>query len=179
MDYIKVREVLNPVRANKTDAGIDFFVPLDLTVGEMRNLNKNKITDYQYTPEGVVTSIILQPQERTLIPSGIHCKLPKNHALVAFNKSGVAAKTGLIVGSQVVDEGYEGEIHLSVINTSNKTCLVKAGAKIVQFILMPVKYSQPKLKEVPLIEFYKESTSTRGSGGFGSSNKKDEKNKEK
>ena len=172
MKFIKTRDVINPMRANATDAGIDFFVPTNLHISTMIEKNPNtSLYDYPNSKNGIVTTILLKPGERILIPSGIHVKLPKNTALVAFNKSGVAHKTGLIVGSQVVDEGYEGEVHLSLINTSNKKTIIKAGAKIVQFIMMNVKYNKVEEIEQSVEEFYAEEKSSRGSGGFGSTDK--------
>ena len=71
MKFCKVRKVKTPIRANNTDAGIDFFVPEDQKI------------------------ISLDPGESCLIPSGIKCNVPEGFALVAFNKSGVAVKKAL------------------------------------------------------------------------------------
>jgi dUTP pyrophosphatase len=83
--------------------------------------------------------------------------------MVAFNKSGVATKNGLIVGACVVDEDYEGEVHLHVINVTDGEVAINPGMKLTQFVLLPVNYSTPE-------EVYQlESRNTeRGSGGFGS-----------
>ena len=85
MKVSRIRDVKMPQRANSNDAGIDFFVPNDY---EGKWLGKN---------EGV------------LIPSGIRVNVPEGHALIAFNKSGVAVKRQLLGGACVVDEGYQGE----------------------------------------------------------------------
>jgi dUTP pyrophosphatase len=176
MQFVRVREVIQPTRANKTDAGIDFFVPIDLSQADVLNKNPKLVTtnlrwDASGQYKNKVTKIILKPQERVLIPSGIHVKLPKDHALIAFNKSGIAHSAGLVVGSQVVDEGYEGELHISLINTTKEVCIISAGAKIVQFLCLPVNYTMPEEIKEPILEFYADSGSTRGEGGFGSTNK--------
>ena len=172
MDFVKVRNVISPSRGHSTDAGIDFFIPEDLDVKEMKELNGNGEISYLCTAHKKVYQIILKPRERVLIPSGIHVKVLPGHALIAFNKSGIASKTGVIVGSCVVDEGYEGEVHLSLINTSNLTCRLNANAKVVQFIMAPI--NQLEVCEVfePISEFYNDSESTRGDGGFGSTDYK-------
>jgi dUTP pyrophosphatase len=173
MEFKKTREVESPIRAHKTDAGIDFFVPTDLKIGAMIEKNpKTTIYDYIIDDFGTVKKIKLKPGKRILIPSGIYCKIPKNTALVAFNKSGVANDTGLVVGSCVVDEGYQGEVHISLINTSTDVCMINAGAKIVQFVLMKIDNKMPAEFDGSLDDFYKNSKSDRKDGGFGSTDKK-------
>lgn len=113
-------------------------------------------------------AIVIPPHERILIPSGIRVWIePKDSALIATNKSGVATKKGLVVGATTVDSEYTGEVHLSLINTNNYYIDVECGDKIVQFIHTPVILSQ--MTEITENE-YKEisSNSSRGSGGFGS-----------
>jgi len=172
--FLKTREVKSPTRANQTDAGIDFYVP-EFTPIFIKDLaSKNSwMSEFKIMNFIKDKSFVLYPQQRVLIPSGIHCQMAGDHrALIAFNKSGVAANLGLIVGSAVVDTDYQGEIHLSLINTSNMTVTITAGMKIVQFIEMPIINSYISIVEEQTIsEFYGKETS-RGSKGFGSSDKK-------
>jgi len=130
-----------PARANSNDAGIDFFVPNDF---EDKWLRSN---------EGI------------LIPSGIRVNVPEGYALIAFNKSGVAIKRQLLGGACVVDEGYQGELHIHIINVSQDSQKVSAGEKIMQFILVPMFYDS--VEEVANEELFEEESS-RGAGGFGS-----------
>lgn len=160
MKYAKTRDVTSPNRGTELSAGIDFYVPNDWNWGWER---------------------IVRPGERILIPSGIKVNVPAGHALIAFNKSGVATKTGLIIGACVVDEDYQGEIHLSLINTNTDrdvfaegsyvkldgNVVIKPGEKLAQFILLPVNYAIPE--EINADELYV-TTSGRGEGGFGSTN---------
>jgi dUTP pyrophosphatase len=159
MKYIKIREVKSPSRGTPQSAGIDFYIPDDWNEGESYDLG---------------------PGERVLIPSGIKLKVPEGHALIAFNKSGVATKTGVIVGACVVDEDYQGEIHLSIINTNHPKeywnnghyatypgyVSIEPGTKIMQFIIVPVNYSNP-IEVESIEELFPEQTE-RGEGGFGS-----------
>ena len=71
MKISKIRDVKTPVRGTEKSAGIDFFVPKDF--------NKTR----------------LFPGESVFIPSGIKVNVPTGHALIAFNKSGVALKKNL------------------------------------------------------------------------------------
>jgi len=145
MKISKIRNVKLPTRANSTDAGIDFFVPEDQKI------------------------IRINPGESCLIASGIKVNVPKGFALVAFNKSGVAVKKSLHVGACVVDNGYQGEVHINLTNVGEHEQVINPGDKIVQFVLLPL--GNPFLQEVPEADLYTE-VSTRGEGGFGSTGEK-------
>lgn len=116
-----------------------------------------------------VESIKILPGGKVLIPSGIHVKLPEQVFLVGENKSGIASKRGLIKAAQVIDQDYQGQIHINMINPTANSVYIKPGEKIIQF----VPYFQPimtKVKEYDSKEdLYKNSESVRGEGGFGSS----------
>lgn len=139
--YSKIREVKSPVRGHATDAGVDFFVPEDFS-------------EYEIPPGGSV-----------LIPSGIKVHFDHGWALVANNKSGIASKKGLLVGAQVVDSSYQGEVHIDLHNVGQFPQVVKPGDKIVQFVMYNIGLPTPE--EVPESELYNKE-SDRGEGGFGS-----------
>ena len=141
MKLSKIRDVKSPVRANKTDAGIDFFIP------------------YEFTEK------VLQPSESILFPSGIKVNVPEGFALVAFNKSGVAVKRKLYAGACVVDHGYQGEVHINLTNVGQEPQTLRPGEKILQFLLLPL--GSPDVELVSENNLY-ESSSDRGVGGFGS-----------
>lgn len=142
MIYTKVGDVQSPCRANDTDAGIDFYVPND------------------FSP------ITLDPQKDILIPSGIKVHVPNGYALIAFNKSGVATKKKLVVGAEVIDVGYEGQMGLHLFNAGTEPQYIGPGMKIVQFVLLPISTAHPK--EVSNDEYTACCGSNRGAGGFGS-----------
>ena len=139
--FCKTREVQSPSRANQYDAGIDFYVPTD------------------YKSEGI------KPGYSAKIPSGIKADIVIGMALVAFNKSGVATKHGLQVGACVVDSGYEGEIHLHVMNVSHRNVFILPDTKLVQFLYLPI--ALPQIIEVESNRLF-DLQSQRGEGGFGS-----------
>lgn len=175
MQFTKVKDVKSPCRGTPESAGIDFFVPNKLDVRLFDNLPHHNIGfdlsfcitgDYTY-----VNKFTLRPGGRILIPSGIHVRLDQGTALVLTNKSGVAAKTGIIIGSCLVDQDYMGEIHLSLINTSNNEVTIEAGQKIVQGVIYNVNLSTPE--EIDNIEnLYLNFESERQAGGFGSTGTK-------
>ena len=168
--FAKVRDVKSPARGTEKSAGIDFFVPSmdEKFCDDLFNANKKRINkEYVF----VHKTIILNPQEKIVIPSGIKVNFDNivTMALVAHNKSGVGANKGLSFLAHVVDQDYQGEIFISLVNNSNKPQYIEQGDKIIQFLLMPVFF--PELEEVSEKELYPE-TSQRGNGALGSTGSK-------
>lgn len=169
------------------DIGEEPIIPSDEAEEFLKDLKeKNAGRDILYvepaTP-GESLKIIIGPHERILIPSGIKVRIKRNwlrkilhkviglgDALNAENKSGVANKKGLEIGSKVVDYEYQGEVHLSVINTTNKPVTIESGEKLVQFIHYPIYLSE--YNRIPESVYNNFEKSKRGAGGFGSSNTK-------
>lgn len=158
MKIAKIRNVKTPVRGTDKSAGIDFFVPDDFV------------------------ETTLPPQRDLLIPSGIKANVPKGYMLMAADKSGVvtsesaaiaagrtpkpgAYTSTVVLGAKIVDEDYQGEIHIHLVNVGKEYVTIKPGTKIAQFILVPVLYDA--VEEVPETELFSE-VSDRGDGGFGS-----------
>ena len=114
--FIKVREVVSPNRANPNDAGLDFYVPTNLTSEDIHSKNEFDSGGYDLDipfSESFVRHIALKPGHRILIPSGIKGLLePPASMLMAANKSGIATKKGLIFTAEIVDSPYVGEIHI-------------------------------------------------------------------
>jgi dUTP pyrophosphatase len=164
MKFTKVRDVKSPEIAHVGDAGIDFFVP-KLTKELILEIQKKSLPCHTYYNEQN-KSIIIWAGQRVLIPSGIHVKLQKGMALIAHNKSGIANRLGLDKMAEVVDEPYQGEVHISLANNSSESVEITEGMKIIQFLRIPV-FSYP-IEEVPTLEELYTEKSSRGRGGFGS-----------
>ena len=165
LKYTRIRDVKSPVRGTSEAAGIDFFVPNYNEKFEADFREKNPEINFAVFKD--VMEITLEPGQRVLIPSGIKTWMTPGTALIAANKSGVASKKGLIFGAQVVDSDYAGEVHISVINTSNNEVIIKTGEKLIQFIHTPVLLTPAE--EVDEFMFNAlHDKSQRGTGGFGS-----------
>ena len=147
MKFYKTRKVKTPNRGTERSAGIDFFIP----------------EDYEETT--------ILPGESVLIPSGIKANVPMGYAFVAHNKSGVATKKNLQVGASVVDEDYQGEIHIHLTNVGSNPTSISPGDKIIQFLLVPVAYSHVEVVATEE-ELWNGKVTERGSGGFGSTGEK-------
>lgn len=150
IQFARVREVRQPEYGTGGSAGIDFFIPNDFE------------------------SSVLLPGEDIKIPSGIHVKLPEGYALVMMNKSGVAVNKKLIVGAQVIDSDYQGEIHIHLFNISQTSSVkLESGMKIIQGLLIPVPTAivqevLPIEGECAALDVLYPEVSERGKGGFGS-----------
>lgn len=142
LEIVKVRNVKTPTRGTGLSAGLDFYIPEEFEAKQ------------------------IWPGESISIPSGIRARIPRGCALIMFNKSGIAAKHQLQVGACVVDEDYQGEIHLHVMNVGKKIVILKPGMKLVQGLVMPVFYTEVEVLESGN-ELFPQLTE-RGQGGFGS-----------
>lgn len=158
MKITKIRDVKTPTRGTELSAGLDFYVP-----------NGFKAT--------------LLGGDDVLIPSGIKVLIPHGYALIAHNRSSIATSTralryaglegkpnstrgSVVVGACVVDEDYQGEIFIHLINNGRCAETISAGMKVAQFILVPVRY-----EDVEVVEELFNEASERGDGGFGSTNR--------
>ena len=167
VQFTKCRNVKTPNRANKHDAGTDFFVPFydqqfleDLII-------KNKGNKVFYELEDGDLNIIIPPGEQIMIPSGIKVWiLDKRTYLQATNKSGVASKLHLDVMANTVDADYQGEVHINLSNNGNTDITIKTGQKLVQFIHQI--YLDTEWEEIPLKNYNNISVSDRGDGMAGS-----------
>ena len=122
LKFYKVRpEAKLPIRAHKTDAGMDlFFCP---------------------SPRDAIPKQIesVLPHGSSLFPTGLKIEVPEGYMLEIKNKSGISSKRGLIVGACVVDRGYTGEIFVNLHNPSDRTQTLHAGDKISQAVFVKIE----------------------------------------
>ena len=161
LEFIKTRNVKDPVWNPVENAGIDFFIPEKdaFTDEDIKGFGDDIVVDGN--------TITIPPHGDIKIPAGIKSKFPNNVALIANNKSGIATKKKLIFGASVIDASYQGEWHIHLINTSKKPQTIEFGQKIVQFIPHYIYNEGLVVRDVPEDEFFTEKTE-RGAGGFGS-----------
>lgn len=176
--YSRVRDVKQPNRGTKVSAGIDLFLPtfdkkfLKDFVEKNPCISSLRKDSYSYliSPNEKNPAIYLAPNERLMIPSGIKMDVHENTPIIAFNKSGIGVKKGIDILACVIDEDYTGEIHISIVNTSNFIVKIEEGEKIIQGLEVKVDYSN--LTEVSEKDLFKDFKSERGEGGFGSTGTK-------
>jgi dUTP pyrophosphatase len=110
------------------------------------------------------TNIHIYPDETILISTGlaIHLEDP-NLAALLLPRSGLGHNKGLILGNSVglIDSDYQGPIKISCWNRSDNRQQINIGDRIAQLVVIPVMHVDLKIVD----DF--NSTSTRGTGGFG------------
>lgn len=169
VDFVKVRDVKTPARANANDAGYDWFIPngLDEFKAVLIEENKDRRIQYGDAVDGQF-EIHIGPHERIKIPSGLRVNIhDKNTYIGLDNKSGIANNKGLLYTADVIDADYRGECNLCLVNTSDDWVTVKTGQKILQAIQrpkIPTEYYEMTIEEFESLE-----ATDRGEGGFGSS----------
>ncbi len=115
-------------------------------------------------------SVVLQPLQRALIPTGLTMALPKGTEAQVRPRSGLAAKHGVTVLNSpgTIDSDYRGEVKVILVNLSNDSFTIERGMRIAQMIIAPV--AQATLDQVDIL-----SETARGAGGFGSTGMQAEK----
>ncbi len=110
--------------------------------------------------------LVLQPMERTLIPTGLYMELPAGYEAQVRPRSGLAIKHGIGVLNSpgTIDADYRGEIKVILINLSDKAFTVNNGERIAQMVI--ASHVQAEVEAVEIL-----SETERGSGGFGHTGK--------
>jgi dUTP pyrophosphatase len=111
-------------------------------------------------------TVVLQPLERALIPTGLFIELPQGFEAQIRPRSGLAIKQGITCLNTpgTVDADYRGEIKIILINLSNEIQSVHNGDRIAQMVIQKVEKIDWSLS----IELEQTERST---GGFGSTGK--------
>lgn len=98
-----------PIRAHKTDAGLDLFA----------------------TKGGVIF-----PFSRKSFDTGVHVAIPEGHVGLLTSKSGLMLKG--ITSRGTIDSGYTGSIRAVLFNHSWKFVRIKPHKKITQLVILPI-----------------------------------------
>ena len=107
-------------------------------------------------------SIILQPLERRLIPTGLYIALPKGCEAQVRPRSGLALKHGITVLNSpgTIDSDYRGEVMVLLVNLSQEAFTVNDGERIAQLVV--ARHEQAELVSVEALD-----ETARGAGGYG------------
>ena len=167
--YAKVRDVKSPMRGTVHSAGIDFFVPNDLTYDQLLEKNKQTHSNFNWIED--TKNIIVLAHNSILIPSGLHIHIPHGYMMMLGNKSGVAVKKAFDVCGNIIDSDYQGEFCFHVINTTAYVQTIELGEKLVQGLIVPILQCDIVEKESVSI-LYQDHISERKTGGFGSTGTK-------
>jgi len=107
-------------------------------------------------------SMILEPGQRALIPTGISFAIPQGFEVQIRPRSGLAFKHGIILPNApgTIDSDYRGEIKVILMNLGHEVFTVTRGMRIAQAVVCEVIKAR-------LILADNLDTTHRGAGGFG------------
>ena len=110
--------------------------------------------------------LILQPMERSLVPTGLYFEIPEGFEIQVRPRSGLASKQGITCLNTpgTIDADYRGELKVLLINLDKNQQTILPGDRIAQLVLASVE----KLQWHQVNEL---SETTRGDGGFGHTGK--------
>lgn len=101
---------LLPVRAHKTDAGIDLLTPVD---------------------------VVIKSNSSAVIDTGVHIAIPEGYFGKLESKSGLNVNHNVVCLGGVIDCGYTGSIKVKLYNLGDEPMTFKRGNKVVQLIIQP------------------------------------------
>jgi dUTP pyrophosphatase len=108
-------------------------------------------------------AVVLEPMQRTLIPTGLFLEIPQGYEGQVRARSGLSIKNGITLVNCVgtIDSDYRGELKVPIINLGHEPFKIERGDRIAQLIV--TKYEHIGWTQVDSVE-----ETERGHGGFGS-----------
>ena len=122
---------------------------------EVRNISGNE--------NGPIQRVGIAPHSTIKIPTGWAFQPPEGYMLQILQRSGLASK-GLIPIGGIIDNDYNSEIVIILLNTSDDYIFVNNGDRVAQMAIR--KYYQAEFDIVDELE-----STVRGGNGFGSTGK--------
>ncbi len=136
-----------PTRAHPTDAGLDL-----------------KAKDCHF----------IGLHERVLIKTGVYVRIPKGYVGMLVPRSSLSKKNLILSNSVgIIDSDYRGEllVSLTFIGSRDRDCFgvdIEEGERIAQLLIVPIVLPEVN---VVLEDIGEWNSTTRGTGGFGSTGK--------
>ena len=140
-------KAIMPIRAHNSDAGLDL------------------------TTTSVTSEINECGQFILVYHSDIAVEIPDGYVGLLFPRSSIAKKSIQFTNAVgVIDSGYRGEIMAKVRNTSGDSipAVYKVGEKFAQLVIVPY------VSDITISEVSELQESDRGTGGYGSSDTKED-----
>jgi len=108
---------------------------------------------------------VLQPGERTAVPTGLAAAVPTGWEIQVRPRSGLAFRNGVTVTNApgTIDADYRGELKVLLVNLGQDPFTLERGMRVAQLVVSPIP-------EVTVMEcsFDELGETERGGGGFGS-----------
>lgn len=178
--YKQYEDVLDPKFSTEGSACFDIHAYLKpgTVVSYFDELNNkqnqfisNKLTfDNDYDEEYVSNpsnSVIIYPNCRMMIPTGIILDIPENYSVRVHSRSSLALKKGLRLANSegVIDYDYVDPLYVLLHNTTKTKVIITDCDRIAQCEMIPMfNYKLEQSTKAP-------QTKTNRTGGFGSTGK--------
>ena len=104
---------------------------------------------------------IIKSGQTKIIKTGIKLEIPFGYEVQIRPRSGISAKTDIVVMLGTIDSDYRGEIGIICKNVGLTDYEVKIGDRLAQFVINKVELME--LQQAVI-----ETNTERGAGGFGS-----------
>jgi len=163
-------DVKSMERATKNSACYDIssYLPKGKAIN-VWNLNNRKRDVYCKNVSHLETEcIVLEPQDRALIPTGVQLDIPLNYSFRLHPRSGLSLKEGIKLNNSegIIDSDYYQQVYVSVFNSSGARVYIENGDRIAQGELqLSVVHTTRKMRKPP-------QQKTDRVGGIGSTGKK-------
>ncbi|MSP20802.1 MAG: dUTP diphosphatase [Alphaproteobacteria bacterium] len=110
----------------------------------------------------VAQAVVLEPGDRTMIPTGLRLGLPDGFEAQVRPRSGLAFEYGVTVLNSpgTIDSDYRGEVQVLLANLGPMPFTVRRGMRIAQLVVARVERAELTLGTL--------NETARGAGGFGS-----------
>jgi|TARA_B110000881_G_scaffold220451_1_gene245641 dUTP pyrophosphatase len=137
---------------------------------EVVNLSSHELPKYSTNESAgldlraeLLSPIVLEPGQRSLIPTGLKIALPTGYEAQVRPRSGLAYKHGITVLNSpgTIDADYRGDVGVILINHGSEPFTIENGERIAQLIIA-------KFVQIDWDEVLDLSSTSRGEGGFGS-----------
>ena len=136
------------------------------------NNSKNELHQYA-TPQSagldlranIQHDIVLNPGQRTLVPTGLHIQLPVGYEAHIRPRSGLAIKNGItcLNSPGTIDADYRGDVGVILINHGTEPFVIKQGDRIAQMVI--AKHETAEWESVESMDQLEDTE--RGSDGYG------------
>lgn len=136
------------------------------------NNSKNELPQYA-TPQSagldlranIQQDIVLNPGQRTLVPTGLHIQLPVGYEAHIRPRSGLAIKHGItcLNSPGTIDADYRGDVGVILINHGAEPFVIKQGDRIAQMVI--AKHETAEWESVESMDQLEDTE--RSSDGYG------------
>ena len=172
MEKVKVKVVNKgkgklPKYETSFSAGMDVRAALNYKSDEefTNILGSNVVLKGAEKPEN--RKIVLHPQARVLVPTGLFVEIPEGYEIQVRPRSGLAIKKGITVLNSpgTIDSDYRGEVGVILINNGSSAVVIENDERVAQLVLS-------KVEQITWDKTDKLSDTKRGVGGFNSTGNK-------